>query len=95
MLMESKWPEDYTTSIRKEDRHGKIFIDYLRNKKGQTSIAPYSLRARDGAPISAPILWSELDKIAPNQITIKNIDERLDKDVWKNYFEVKSKQKIR
>ncbi len=95
MLMESKWPDDYTTSIRKEDRHGKIFIDYLRNKKGQTSVAPYSLRARDGASISAPILWSELDKIAPNQITIKNIDERLDKDVWKNYFKVKSKQKIR
>ncbi len=95
LIMENKWPKEYTTSIRKEDRRGKIFIDYLRNKKGQTSVAPYSLRARDGAPISAPILWSELDKIAPNQITIKNIDKRLNKDVWKNYFDVKSKQKIR
>ena len=93
--MESKWPDEYTTNIRKNERQGKIFIDYLRNKKGQTSVAPYSVRARDGATVSAPISWSELDTIAPQDITIKNIDKRLKKNPWKNYFEVKQNQKIK
>lgn len=94
ILMEQTWPDAYTTNIRKENRKGKIFIDYLRNKKGQTSVSTYSLRARKGAPISAPISWSELEKIEPNQITIKNIDKRLKKDPWKNYFSVKQDQRI-
>ena len=73
-LMEAKWPNRYTTNIRKDARVGKIFVDYLRNAKGATSIAPYSVRAKPGAPISMPIDWEKLDMVKPNSVTIKNID---------------------
>lgn len=87
VLMETKWPEKYTSNIRKDKRDGKIFIDWVRNTKGATSIAPYSLRARPNAPISCPISWMELDKIKPDGITLKNIYKRLKlKDPWTNFF---------
>lgn len=86
-LMENKWPDKYTSNMRKEKRKGKIFIDWARNTKGATSIAPYSLRARKNAPISIPIKWSELDKIKPNDITIKEAVKRLKrKDPWEDFF---------
>ena len=82
-LMELQFPYKYTTNIRKNQRQGKIFIDYLRNTKGATCIAPYSLRARENAPISMPISWKDLNKITPNQITIENIKPKmLNFDVW-------------
>jgi len=85
-VMVEEWPEKYTINIRKEKRKGKIFIDYFRNKKGQTSVAPYSLRLRSGAPISMPIKWSDLDKIRPNEINIKNVDKYLKrKDPWEGF----------
>ena len=86
-LMEAKWPDKYTSNIRKTNRKGKIFIDWVRNTKGATSIAPYSLRARKNAPVSFPISWSELDKIKPNEITIKEALKRIKKnDPWKDFF---------
>lgn len=87
VLMETKWPEKYTTNIRKEKRKNKIFIDWVRNTRGATSIAPYSLRARKKLPVSMPIFWDELDKIKPNEITIKNVLKRLNqKDPWKDFY---------
>lgn len=87
ILMESKWPEKYTSNIRKEKRKGKIFIDWQRNIKGATFVSPYSLRAKPNAPISFPISWSELDKIKPNQITLRKAKELIkQKDPWKNFF---------
>ena len=77
VLLEAKHPELFTTTIKKSARTNKIFIDYLRNKKGATCVAPYSLRARANAPISMPIAWNKLNKIAPNEVTIKN---------YKNYL---------
>ena len=75
--------------MRKDCRKGKIFIDWVRNGRGATSIAPYSLRARKGATVSMPIFWNELDKIAPNEITIFNARERLrKKDPWSNFFKI-------
>lgn len=86
-LMEAKYPDKYTSNIRKKERKNKIFIDWVRNTKGATSVAPYSLRARKDAPISMPIKWSELDKISPNEITIKNIKKYLKrKDPWQDFF---------
>lgn len=87
LLMKSKWPDKYTSNIRKDKRKGKIFIDWVRNTRGATSIAPYSLRARSGATVSMPISWDELDKIKPNGITLKKAIKMLnDKDPWKNFF---------
>lgn len=87
-LMETKWPDKYTSNIRKDKRGGKIFIDWVRNTRGATSIAPYSLRARPKAPVSIPISWKELDTIKPAQITIKKAIERLKlSDPWKDFFD--------
>jgi bifunctional non-homologous end joining protein LigD len=53
-------PERFVATMSKEKRRGKIFIDYLRNQRGATAVLPYSARARAGAPVAAPIAWSEL-----------------------------------
>lgn len=89
VIMEKTWPNLYTSNIRKEKRKGKIFIDYMRNGKGATSVAPYSLRAREGAPISMPIAWEDLEKYKPKDITIKNFYKVLEQNPWKNFFDVK------
>ncbi len=87
VVMENKWQDLYTSNIRKEKRKGKIYIDWVRNGRGATSIAPYSLRARQGATVSMPIFWSELDEIKPNDITIKDALNRIKlSDPWKNFF---------
>lgn len=87
VFLENTYPELFTTNIRKENRKGKIFIDYLRNQKKATSVAPYSIRLKENAPISMPISWNELDKIKPNDITIKNIfKKKKKKNPWKDFF---------
>ena len=88
-LMEAKWPNRYTSNIRKNNRKNKIFIDWIRNTKGATSVAPYSLRLRNGAPVSMPISWNDLDKIKPNEIKMKDAILRIrKKDPWKNFFDI-------
>lgn len=77
LLAEERHPKIFTTNIKKSTREGKIFIDYLRNHRGSTCVAPYSLRAREGATISMPIDWTDLNKIKPNQINIKNYKKYL------------------
>jgi bifunctional non-homologous end joining protein LigD len=54
-------PERFTPTMSKAKRRGKIFIDWLRNQRGATAVAPFSARARSGAPVAAPIAWDELD----------------------------------
>ncbi len=94
-LMESKWPEKYTSKMSKKERKNKIFIDWMRNKKGATSIAPYSLRSREKATVSMPISWSELDKILPDGIDYFSSLNRLKKDPWKNFEKIKKIQKLK
>lgn len=87
LLMEAKWPDKYTSNIRKNNRKNKIFIDWVRNTKGATSITPYSLRARAKAPVSMPISWNELNTVKPNSITLKEALKRIkQKDPWSNFF---------
>ena len=92
LLLEQKEPKLFTTNIRKEERKGKVFVDYLRNGLGATCVCPYSLRARDGAKISLPIRWKDLDKIKPNDIDIFNYKKYLNETAWQNFF--KTSQKI-
>ena len=73
-------PEMFTANIRKVQRKGRIFLDWLRNQRGSTAVMPYSARAREGAPVSAPIAWEELDEYqGGNHFTIRDADELLDR----------------
>ncbi|HEX8622747.1 MAG TPA: DNA ligase D [Allosphingosinicella sp.] len=56
-------PERFTANLAKVKRKGRIFLDYLRNQRGATAILPYSARARERAPVAAPISWDELDDL--------------------------------
>ena len=86
-LMVTKWPDKYTDNMRMENRKGKIFIDYLRNGEGASCVAPYSLRTKKHDSISMPIKWSELDKVKPDEIKIKDAVKRLKrKDPWAGFF---------
>jgi bifunctional non-homologous end joining protein LigD len=86
-VMEQKWPDRYTSNVRKAKRTNKIFIDWIRNARGATSIAPYSIRARKGAGVSMPIAWDELDKVAPDGINMAEALRRIDgNDPWKDFF---------
>jgi bifunctional non-homologous end joining protein LigD len=70
-----------------------VFIDYLRNSRGATSIASCSTRARHGAPVAAPLRWEELsstgssDKYDVQTMTLRLKSKRI--DPWKGYFEVR------
>jgi len=76
--MASDSPDLYVSTISKAKRPGKILIDYLRNQRGQTAVAPYSTRARPGAPVSAPLAWEELSPaIGPAYFTVLNMPTRL------------------
>ena len=87
-VMEQKWPERYTSNIRKDKRTDKIFIDWIRNGRGATSIAPYSIRARKGAKVSMPIAWDELDAVAPDGVDIGDALIRIGREnPWKNFYE--------
>lgn len=87
-LLEATYPKFFTANIRKAERKGKIFVDSLRNGKGATCVSPYSLRAKNGASISMPIAWENLNKIKPNQITIRNFERHLTPNPWQNFFKI-------
>jgi bifunctional non-homologous end joining protein LigD len=56
-------PDNFTAALPKAQRKGRIFVDYLRNQHGATAVMPYSVRARSGAPVAAPISWKEMETI--------------------------------
>lgn len=82
----ARQPSLYTTGAAKEKRSGRIFIDYLRNARGQTAVAPYSPRARAGAPVATPVAWSEVAAgIRPDAFTVASLPKRLaqlEEDPW-------------
>lgn len=87
-LMEQKWPDRYTSNVRKDKRANRIFIDWIRNGRGATSIAPYSLRARKGALVSMPISWDEMDLVPPDGISMKDALSRISgADPWEGFYQ--------
>lgn len=86
-------PRALTATMAKSARKGKIFVDYLRNQRGATSVAAFSTRARPGAPISMPLAWEELGSIrASDQFKITNVSRRLTRlatDPWADYATVR------
>jgi bifunctional non-homologous end joining protein LigD len=76
-------PDNLTTEARIAQRHGRLYLDIGRNGYAQHMAAPYAVRARPGAPVSAPLDWSELDGFDPDRHTIRTISERLERpDPW-------------
>ena len=86
-------PDRYTDNMAKRVRHGRIYVDYLRNGMGATAIGAYSTRARDGAPVSVPLAWDELgENIRSNHFTLLNLPKRLaflDHDPWEGLASLK------
>jgi bifunctional non-homologous end joining protein LigD len=87
-LMVSRSPERLTTEQRKEERGHRLYLDIMRNAYAQMAVAPYSVRARQGAPVATPLHWPELDGgLSPRQFTVRTIGDRLaragDADPWK------------
>jgi bifunctional non-homologous end joining protein LigD len=73
-------PDMFTANIRKVQRKGRIFLDWLRNQRGSTAVMPYSARAREGAPVAAPIAWEELDRYrGGNHFSIRDADQLLER----------------
>ena len=60
----AEFPNDFTATMSKARRRGRIFIDWLRNQRGATAVMPFSVRAREGAGVAVPIDWSRLADIA-------------------------------
>lgn len=85
-VMVERHPDRYTTAARKEKRGDRIYLDVGRNAYGQTAVAPYSVRARPGAPIAIPVDWSEVEdaKLRPDFVTVENVRRRLEQkdDPW-------------
>jgi bifunctional non-homologous end joining protein LigD len=84
----TRHPDKLTQEFYKKDRKGRLYLDVMRNALGATIIAPYSLRGKPGAPISAPIEWEEVEdeSLKANAFTLKNIRARIDVlgDPWSN-----------
>lgn len=83
VLVESD-PDLLTTELLKSKRKNKIFIDINRNSPMQTSIAPYSVRARKKITIAAPFFWKDLSKINPDSFNVKNYKIQ---DPWKDFYD--------
>jgi bifunctional non-homologous end joining protein LigD len=82
-------PELFLANMRKDLRAGKIYIDFQRNGRGATAVAPYSTRAREGAPVSMPISWEELGKLtSAAQFTVEQAPQYLKRrrrDPWREF----------
>ena len=82
-LLAASDPDRLTTEFRVENRRGRVFVDWLRNRYRSTSVVPWSLRPRPGAPMATPLSWDELDDTIPDSWTIGTVRERLDMaDPW-------------
>ena len=78
----------FTVAFRKADRGPRVFVDWMRNNPQSTSVAPWSLRPRPGAPVAAPLSWSELPTFDPQGVTLRTVVARLRSDPWSGASEV-------
>lgn len=79
-----------TVQARKDKREGRIYLDVMRNAYAQTAVAPYSVRAREGAPVATPLQWDELDErgLRADRFSIRDVPGRLagQGDPWADMF---------
>jgi bifunctional non-homologous end joining protein LigD len=88
-------PDKYVATAAKRARPGRIFIDYLRNGRGATAVAPYSTRGLPQASVSTPVAWDELSEgLKADHYTVDNIGHRLrflKRDPWEGFFKLRQK----
>jgi bifunctional non-homologous end joining protein LigD len=82
-LASAAYPDQMTLAFRKADRGDRVFVDWLRNAPYSTSVVPWSIRARVGAPVAVPISWDEIEDIDPNGIHMAEAGDRFGLDPWK------------
>jgi bifunctional non-homologous end joining protein LigD len=94
LAMEAENPSLYITKMTKVARTGRIYLDYLRNERGATAVAPFSPRSRNGVPVSVPMAWSELKADAPPRCLVAKLNEwrkRLAHDPWAEMPKIKQR----
>jgi len=94
LMMERANPKLYLTKMTKSARTGRIFLDYLRNERGATAVAPWSPRARIGVRVAVPLTWAELERTDPKQLSVATFSEwksRLRHDPWLKMDAVRQK----
>ncbi|TDV21037.1 DNA ligase D [Paraburkholderia caballeronis] len=93
--MAATLPDRFSAKMGPRNREGRIFVDYLRNNRGASTIAAYAPRARPGLGVSVPIAWDELDRTTGGaQWTVANLHERLDalrSDPWAGYAQARQR----
>lgn len=87
-LLAHQFPKMFTIEVSKKKRGKRVFIDWLRNSFGATAVAPYAVRAREGAPVAMPVTWKTLQASGTHsqKYNINNVKKQLNKtgDVWKD-----------
>ena len=85
-VLAARHPDVLTTEQRKDHRGDRVYLDIMRNAYAQTVVAPYAVRARDGAPVATPLHWDEVEDkdLAPGEFSIRTIPDRLagTEDPW-------------
>jgi bifunctional non-homologous end joining protein LigD len=95
-VLEQEEPKHYTTNMSKAKRHGRIFLDYLRNGYGATAVIPYSLRARKTPTVALPVAWSEVKaSLSPSQFELRDVVKMITKrkDPWAGYWNLRQRIK--
>ncbi|MFF3417827.1 non-homologous end-joining DNA ligase [Streptomyces sp. NPDC002698] len=87
-LLAAGHPDSLTTEVRKEAREKRLYLDVQRNAYAQTAVAPFAVRARPGAPVAAPVSWTEVEDgdIGARSFTLRDISARLEDNPWRNAF---------
>lgn len=88
-------PDRYTATMSKEKRKARVFIDYLRNDRGNSAIAPFSTRAREGAPVAFPVPWNALGQLeSARSVHTGEAAARLrsyKSPPWEGYFDLRQR----
>lgn len=86
-VLERRDPKHLTTEVRKNQRHGRLYLDISRNAYAQNAVVPYSVRTRDGAPVATPLAWEELEdeQLRPEHFTLRTVPDRIaEADPWRD-----------
>ncbi len=88
IALEKAVPKQFVTVMSKAKRNNRIFLDYLRNGRGSTSVAPYSVRTKPGAPVSLPIAWDRIQIVASGEdFSVLNCSDWIkEPDPWKDFY---------